>query len=89
MTHDVLYIQNTHVTKFGINRFLEKLGFEIQLKTDQKVAVRCLLDGVNVLAIYWSTDFGKSLIFQPLLWLVKWQAIIKQQLWFISVCLVF
>ena len=35
----------------------------IQLKTDQKIAVSFLLDGVDVLAVS-PTGFGKSLIFK-------------------------
>ena len=43
--------------------FLEKLGFKIQMKTDHKVAVGCLLDGVDVFAVL-QTGFGQSLVFQ-------------------------
>ena len=39
------------------------MGFEIQLKTDHKVAVGCLLDGVDVFAVL-QTGFGKSVVFQ-------------------------
>ena len=70
------YIRNTgHVEKFRvvekvfvmeflfsiITGFLEKLGFEIQLKTDQKVTISCFGDGVDVLAVL-PTGFSKCLI---------------------------
>ena len=43
----------------------EKLGFVIQSKTDRKVAVSCLWNGVDVLAVL-PTGFGKSLILKAL-----------------------
>ena len=55
------------VTKFLIvlfkTEFSEKMGLDIKLKTAQKVAVSCLLDGADVLAVL-PTGFDKSLIFQ-------------------------
>ena len=64
-----------------ITGFSEKLGLQIQLKTDQKVAVSCLWDDLDVLAIL-STGFGMSLILKSLVMANKWQAMIMQQLWF-------
>ena len=39
------------MTKFLIAGLSEKLGFEIQLRTDEKVAVSCRLDGDDALAV--------------------------------------
>ena len=41
----------TFLIRYFKTGFSEKLGFEIQLKTDHKVAVGCLLDGVDVFAV--------------------------------------
>ena len=51
------------VIRYFKTGFSEELGLKIQLMTDHKVAVGCLLDGVNVFAVL-QTGFGKSLIFQ-------------------------
>ena len=39
--------------------FKQKLGFSIRLRKEQNVAVNCLLDGKDVLAVL-PTSFGNS-----------------------------
>ena len=84
MTRD--YIRNTtKVEKFTRERlrsdcdflircfktgFSEKFWFKIKMKTDHKVAVCCLLDGVGVFAVL-RTGFGKSFIFQAFVMAIK------------------
>ena len=46
-----------------ITGFSEQLGFEIQLKTVQKVDFSCLLDEVDVIAVL-PTGFARGLLFQ-------------------------
>ena len=46
-----------------LQKFEEKLGFKINLKKEQKIAIDSLLNGEDVVAVL-PTGFGKSLIFQ-------------------------
>ena len=58
-TWEILWSDRDFFNSVFKTGLLENLGFEIHLKTDHKVAVGCLLVGVDVFAVL-QAGFSKS-----------------------------